>query len=254
MKPSTPIAILASGGMDSFLVWAHYAAVQIPTVNVFVDVGQKYRNKERWAWNHLQRSIPGEGYKGIELKGQHLGHLEHPDTGIIPNRNAHLILAAASVSPIVALGILHGEINSDKSPEFLDAMTHMLNVGNLGQYWNGGIDKKHELRAPLIHYTKSEALHIYLRTGMPAAWALNTISCYSENYGHCGACPSCFKRWVALTNNGLSMIGTGLDFKQDPRIWATSAGVIEKAQDGTYGRRRANEIMSAIALSAESPQ
>lgn len=244
MISKTRVAILSSGGMDSFLVWADLHARGLDTINVFVDVGQKYRNKERWAWSHLQRGI-GAAFKGEERLGMNLAPFEDLTSGIIPNRNAHLILAAASVAPTIALGILYGEINSDKSPEFIQAMTEVLNISNRGQYWNEGIGREHTILTPLAHLTKTEAVAAYLKLGHPSTWLLHTVSCYDATQGHCGECPSCFKRWVALANNQLSQRGTGLDFKKHPLSWARATGVIQKAQDGTYSARRAEEIMQA---------
>lgn len=230
-------AILASGGLDSFLAWEllhhHYT-----TTNVFVDVGQKYLQKERQAVQRLADAI--QGFPLVHVKAANLSAFELP-SGIIPNRNAHLILAAATVAERIALGVLKGEINSDKSQPFFFAMEFMLNIANRGQYWNGSVGKKYEVFSPLRDKTKSEAIADYLRRGKDPGLLHLTVSCYAADGERCGRCPSCFKRWVAMVNNGLHEA-----YDSPPLDWAQEQGILRKCTDGTYGPDRAAEILQAV--------
>lgn len=227
--------VLASGGMDSFIAWWLTGR---EALNVFVDVGHKYAHKEWEAVQRLGERVPR--FRNIHTTGRGLGAYELP-SGIIPNRNAHLILTAATYGSHIVLGVLHGEINSDKSVDFFRAMQHVLNIGNLPQYWNHGQDIVYRVTSPLRHMTKTEAVRAYLEAKGERSWLLQTVSCYSAFDGHCGACPSCFKRWVALRNNHIPQ-----HFHHDPVVWARETGVLIKAEDGTYDARRANEIKEAL--------
>lgn len=227
--------ILASGGLDSFLVWALHAP---RAVNLFVDIGHKYAAKERAVIINLADKVPG--FVAKVINGPDLGHLELP-SGIIPLRNAHLILLAAQYGEDILLGVLRDEINSDKSPEFLDAMGLVLQISHRPQYWNNNAYTTYHLGAPLSGMTKTEAVAQYLQAGKPEAWLHETVSCYDADVGHCGACPSCFKRWVAFVNTGVEP-----RFRSAPEEWAERMGVLRKVYDGTYPEARANEIKEAL--------
>lgn len=230
-------AILASGGMDSFITWALHPDPN-SVMNVFVNINQKYANKETWALRGLG-VVPG--FQFTKIQGPDLNRYETP-SGIIPNRNAHLILAAAAFGTNIQLGVLKDEINSDKSPEFFSAMEQVLNISNRGQYWNDGVGQTFTVSSPLRNMTKTQAVGAYLNRGFdPLLLVENTVSCYSDEDGHCGQCPSCFKRWVALTNHRLPS-----KFNRPPLEWAKAQGILDKCRDGTYGKDRADEILMAL--------
>lgn len=226
--------VLNSGGMDSFLAWWNEGKPE----NVFVDVGHGYAARERQALSDIRGAF--QEFAWTEVRAAPIGTSELP-SGIIPHRNAHLILAAATRGNDIVMGVLADEINSDKSPEFMSAMATVLSISHRGQYWNDGVGVAYTVRSPLRELTKTDALALYLASGGPVAPLLATVSCYAGTDRHCGACPSCFKRWVALTNCELPT-----DFARDPVAWADDAGVLRKARDGTYSVRRAGEIRRAM--------
>lgn len=231
--PRRPAVLLSSGGMDSFLVGR-----RLPpgSVHVFVDVQQKYRAKEHAAAARVADECTAQF---VPMDGAHIGAYEHP-SGIIPFRNAELLLCAAQHGDHLYMGVLLGEINSDKSPEFLEAMERVLNISHRAQYWTEG--RAFQIHTPLRGQTKSEAVRVYLhderRPNLRALLA--TVSCYSASEGHCGRCPSCFKRWVALTNNGV----TDPSFDDDPARWRTAAEWSAKLRE--YNPARRYEVMSAL--------
>ena len=236
--------VLASGGMDSFLAWRLFRP---DAINVFIDIRQPYAGKESNALAAIKTAYERTAkplappFITMSLSGGPFGRDPMP-SGIILHRNALLILAAARLFNDITMGVLADEINSDKSPEFLSAMETVLNISHRGQYWNGGHGVTYNISTPTRDYTKSELVAEYLAQGHPTEPLLATVSCYADDsHGkQCGACPSCFKRWVALTNNGLPGSFTG-----NPARWGVDNGILRKAMDGTYGERRANEIKQA---------
>ena len=190
--------ILASGGLDSFLCW--YIFCQ-DALNVFVNIGHKYKRKEEQALKNLMMGIKNFYVK--EHRGSLIGVLEDKKSGIIPNRNAELILSAAQYGEDIYFGVIKDEINSDKSPEFIKAMEDVLNISNRKQYWTDG--KTFKILTPTKEYNKTELIKMYLEKGGLVEHLELTVSCYSDTEQHCGDCPSCFKRWIAFKNNDIPL-------------------------------------------------
>lgn len=234
--------VLNSGGMDSFLAWSlesQKASWPAAPHNVFVNIGHNYAAREREAL--LSLAHHNARFQWIEVEGPRIGQLETP-SGIIPNRNAELILAASTAGySNIMLGILHGEINSDKAPEFLGAMQTMLDITWRQQYWNAA-PRLHRVWSPIRHLTKTELVAAYGKSGGSVHALLATVSCYAGTELHCGQCASCFKRWVALANNGVTQ-----PWEEHPLTWDEVSSIQRKAQDGTYDARRAAEVNAAFA-------
>ena len=226
--------ILASGGLDSFLCWYIFRQ---DAVNVFVNIAQKYVIKEALALKNLMQKIPD--FDVIEHAGSLIGPLEDEKSGIIPNRNAELILSAAQYGEDIYFGVIKDEINSDKSPEFITAMEDVLNISNRKQYWTDG--KAFRILTPTKEYNKTDLIKMYLDKGGLVEHLELTVSCYSDTEHHCGDCPSCFKRWIAFKNNDIPFATIN-----DPMDFAHKHGIIEKCKDGTYADGRANEILTAL--------
>ena len=235
----TTAVILASGGLDSFLCWYIF---EQDALNIFVDIGHKYVRKERAALRNLQNQIPN--FKVIEHSGSQIGPLEDDASGIIPNRNAELILGASAYGESIYFGVIKDEINSDKSPEFINAIEDVLNISNRKQYWTEG--KTYRILTPAMEYNKTDLIKMYLAQGGSVAHLELTVSCYSDTEQHCGECPSCFKRWVAFKNNNIPFATLN-----DPMLFAHKHNIIEKCTNGTYTNDRANEIMAAIENNAK---
>lgn len=192
--------ILNSGGMDSFLLavredWRD-------AIHVFVDIQQPYKLKELIS---AQRIAQYCNTTLTEMRGAEIAFFEHP-SGIIPFRNAEMILCAAQYGNEIGLGVIADEVNSDKSPEFFRAMERVLNISHAAQYWTEG--RLHKIVTPLAGMTKAEHIKAYLSRGGKMDALLATVSCYDGDQHHCGECASCFKRWVALT------VATGDPFVQ----------------------------------------
>lgn len=231
--------LLSSGGMDSFLL-AHEPELE-GADHVFVHVGQRYWLKERHAAEYIAETV---GAKLHNMQTLDMAAFEHRETGIIPFRNAELILCAAQHGDDIYLGVIADEVNSDKSVEFLMAMRSVLNISHRGQYWTKG--RTFELLTPFRNTTKTELVERYLQRGGNLDHLLKSVSCYDGNAMHCGRCSSCFKRWVALT------VATGQDaaglqpWAHHPAHWHTRAHWEAKLEG--YAERRRGDVFKALDI------
>lgn len=232
--------LLNSGGMDTFLLAHHLAQTRsVAAQHVFVDIGQSYAAKEREAATHIANCF---GAAIHYVKGGNLASFEHP-SGIIPFRNAHLIMHAAQYGDHIYLGVVQDEINSDKSPEFFRAMEKVLDISHRKQYWTQG--REFMIHTPMRWKSKANLVHDYLRDGGFMAPLLRTVSCYNGTERHCGKCSSCFKRWVALALNGVMTWQEAEEhFERHPVLWkpASEWRVLVKG----YSPKRADEVIRAL--------
>lgn len=230
--------LLSSGGMDSWLL-AHEPELE-NAIHVFVNIGQKYQGKE---WNAAANLAEAMGAKFEYVDGPDLAQYEH-ETGIIPFRNAQMILLGALYGEAIYFGVIADEINSDKSPEFCGAMEDVLNISHRPQYWTAG--RQFEVRTPFRNKTKSDLVRSFLKNGGQLDKLLTSVSCYDAGSHHCGRCASCFKRWVALVN------ATGYDgwrewgFLQHPYTWKSQPEWHDKMT--AYSEQRAGELISAFSI------
>jgi 7-cyano-7-deazaguanine synthase len=233
--------ILSSGGMDSWLL-AHEPELK-GAVHVFVDIGQKYKAKESAASHALAQEL-GSDWEPVQ--GPDLGQYEH-STGIIPFRNAQMLLLAGLYGEKIYFGVIADEINSDKSVEFVRAIQDTMNISHRAQYWTHG--KNYEILTPFRQYTKSDLVRRFLTNGGSLDRLLTSVSCYDAGEKHCGRCASCFKRWVALVNATNRDDWQQWGFAQHPYTWKTRDEWYAKMND--YSEERAGEIYGAFITAQE---
>jgi len=249
-EQSAPV-ILMSGGMDSLFAWWSLRDQQdlLNAIWLYSNINAKYGEKEQSAVKNLatlrenlnlSHRWDKRAQRMVVMPSTDMSPFEDAASGIIPFRNAQLVLNAAQYGQNILLGILEDEINSDKSPEFCSVMETLLNISHRPQYWTEG--KYFKVGSPIRHLNKTEALYEYLVTGGPLDMLSQTISCYSGEQGHCGECPSCFKRWVALVNNDMA---NHTEFLSDPMEYGRKTSALYKAQTGGYPNKRAQEILTA---------
>jgi 7-cyano-7-deazaguanine synthase in queuosine biosynthesis len=233
--------LLSSGGMDSWLL-AHEPELAGAT-HVFVNIGQKYENKEL----NASRDLAEELNANFEfVGGPDLGQYEH-STGIIPFRNAQMLLLAGLYGEEIYFGVIADEINSDKSPEFVAAIQETMNISHRAQYWTHG--KNYSIKTPFRQYTKSELVRRFLANGGSLQRLLTSVSCYDAGRHHCGRCASCFKRWVALVNATKQDDWLAWGFVQHPYTWKTRDEWHNKMID--YSEQRAAELYGALVIAGE---
>lgn len=127
------------------------------------------------------------------------------DNKIIPLRNLFFALYASYYGNDVILGATKGDSTHDKDQPFCDMVTQLV------QYIYEPPEKapipcrkhKFKLSIPYKDYTKSQMVKMYLNKGFPPDMLLKTRSCYGAEDKECGECRSCFRKAVALRNNGI---------------------------------------------------
>lgn len=184
--------ILYSGGLDSFAGY-HLLNKRNPGewTKAYFQLGTRYGAKEA-------NTLPGDVYFSDNLR---LGEFERSDA-FVPQRNVLLVTLAQAIysADEIALCGVKGEYSRDKHPKFYRQMSEILS------YTAG---KSVRVFSPFEKMTKSQAVRTLLEPDgriRPEliAGIMETTSCYDPRSRACGQCMSCFRRWVALENNGLA--------------------------------------------------
>jgi 7-cyano-7-deazaguanine synthase in queuosine biosynthesis len=178
--------LLFSGGLDSLIYWRLLG--QPPTL--YVPLGHKYEDRERASIARLESRCPELSVTmGPRVR---IGQYEEPD-GFIPYRNLVLaVMAATPDTDRIYIGAVKGEVSRDKSRKFLRDLSRLLT------YVRG---RPVSVLAPFQHLTKAQLVAKYLDF-WPPDLLYETVSCYDAG-GFCGRCQSCFRRWIAMSANGL---------------------------------------------------
>lgn len=226
--------LLFSAGLDSFPAW--YYLNQPPAL--YVDLGHRYAAQERAAIAALAGRCGIEVTISEELR---LGAWEAADA-IIPLRNAYLAMLAANRADTVWCVGVRGDHTADKSPQaFAEISAFITRL-------SGRVVR---VDSPFWEMTKTQIIAWYLGAGLPVADLLLTFSC-SRSDGvmtHCGACSSCLRRWISLTNNGVRA-----DFTSPPWEWRrVHEFYVPAMQQGHYPAHRAEEFFAALATVGLTP-
>ncbi len=182
--------ILVSGGIDSTIAWHFYSTMRQADENipVFIAYDQEYMKEERAAL--LQLDIPNVQEMRIDI-----------DPGLdvfVPARNLTFASAVASAydpDEIVIAG-LRDDVVVDKTPEAFTEMSNIISkfskkqIKVISPFWG---KSKGEIVGEFLQWHKSADLIIR-----------ECFSCYSPvDHWHCGNCPACFRRYVAMVTNGI---------------------------------------------------
>lgn len=186
--------LLFSGGVDSVCAWS---LLREPRCLYFA-AGHRYEANELRTLAALRELAPG-----LHVTISHalrVGDMEGADAHI-PYRNllfAALAAAGAGGDLTICLGALRGESSRDKSGRFFRDLSRLLT------YTEG---RTVRVLAPFRRLTKAQLVRTYLRRGGSPALLRASRSCYNPPadpaYVGCGRCMACFRRWVAMTLNGL---------------------------------------------------
>jgi len=219
--------LLFSGGMDSFIAW-HY--LNYPPV-LFLDAGQSYLKKELKTVKYFSKK-----YKKMKLYVDKSLDLSKWERGnfYIPYRNVFFVMIASLYAPNIHLVGIKGDNVDDNNPNASKLMAKFLmNFNN-----NKGI----KVASPFYEMTKSEMVRWFIDNNLPIEDLLKTRSCYSNNtMNQCGKCNSCFRRWVALENNGIKET-----YDSPPWLWDGARDYIKKMKAGLYDQKRTDETFRAL--------
>lgn len=232
------VAILVSGGLDSYIA---YRLAGGEKVGIWVNFGQPYAKKEEQALDEL-----GIKVKKIKIKDL-LPEKPNVDNWIIPGRNLLLVTIAAMYGDKVWLSALDGEMHKfarekDKTPEFYHIATGLLTLI---------FDIKRPetiVTTPFQRLTKTEIVALALKKKVTAAELKKTSSCYHEKDRNCGKCGTCFKRWIAMSNNGIEEKYTSTPWENDyAKKSIDGIKVALKEKDYShYSRKRCLETKQAL--------
>lgn len=165
---------------------------------VYYPLRHRYQEVELEVLERLERAVPG--FSPVIRDPLPLRHLERPDAHI-DYRNLLLVsFEAANGASTVYLGAVKGESSRDKSRRFLRDASRLLTY----------LEKRRvRVLAPGRRYTKAKLFRVFLRSCPDGErWLRITRSCYAlaaydERVVGCGECMACFRRWVAMSLNGV---------------------------------------------------
>lgn len=201
------IVVLMSGGIDSWmcLCWAVRKFGKTKVRPVYYDVGQRYAAKEKVAAIRLSAEL------GLLCRTYTLKELPFKESvdAHIPMRNTFFMLLAAMEESCegVVFGMLKGESCEDKNPYYVDLMQRLFDSQFKKSIYRKTTHPFH-IYVPFANMTKAQALrqHISMCKDLTRNWLVDiydSVGCFDAKNRSCGACISCYNRWVALTLNAL---------------------------------------------------
>lgn len=222
--------LLYSGGMDSWLI----DKIWKPDRRIYIDMHTRYSNQEIQAIKSRRNDV--------EIINFPLGQWERDDK-IIPLRNLYLPMVICNITGDedvdICLGATKGDRVLDKSKEYVEKATDLLNYLYQPQWWipNG---KKVRVNIDFKDYTKEDLLRKYIEMGGDLDTAFKeSFSCYEpDDKGNvCYNCKPCFRKFVAFET-------LGYKFSDDVlrKIIPYIHNYIEpQILNGTYGRGKDEE-------------
>ncbi len=217
--------LLFSGGLDSYIA---YFYLQKPTC-LFIDLKHKYAEVEKRTVCRLQPYMGNSII--IEDHVLNLSKWEQEDS-IIPLRNIYMAMIATNYGDNIWVIGVEGDYVHDKSPLAFEKMSMFL---------TSFCERPIKIDSPFWNMTKTEHVAWYVQNGYSISELLKTYSCFDPDGIHCGHCPSCFRRWIAMFNNDIQE-----QYKKNPLDWPMIPEYIERMKNGRYSRRRAEEFFTAL--------
>lgn len=197
------VVTLVSGGLDSTLVakLAHEEGLHI--YPLFIDYGQRAKDKELNACKMAMKYIGLDEPKVAELSG--FGGLIHSgltdrsldivEDAFTPGRNLLFLLTAASYAyqkgtDAISIGLLHEStcIFPDQTPNFLNYAQQILSLS---------LGREIKVLAPLAEFTKKDVVELAREKGIEG-----TYSCHLGEDEPCGKCIACKEFFSEEQNDG----------------------------------------------------
>jgi 7-cyano-7-deazaguanine synthase len=215
LPPARHAVVIASGGLDSTTLAYWLKAIGTPQLTLLgVDYGQRHLVELAYAkdtagmlggaW-YVQLELPDLGRlltgsaltdPQVDVPSGHYADSSMRST-VVPNRNALLLdmavaFAVSAGADAVAFGAHAGDhpIYPDCRPEFIDAYTRTVALGNEGFLAEG-----FRILAPFKDKSKADIVRLGTELRVPFA---DTWSCYRGGPRHCGRCGTCTERKEAF--------------------------------------------------------
>jgi len=206
-----PVAVLASGGLDSCVLIGELLSAQVVVHPIYVRGGLSWEATEQHHLHEFLRRIANPGLQPVQfldlpvtdlygahwsVTGKEVPDADSPDSAVyLPGRNV-LLLAKALLwchvhdVPAVALATLKGNPFPDATPKFFKAYQDAVN-----QAVGGNV----RILRPYAMLSKTEVMQH--GRGLPLQWS---FSCIQPVRGrHCGRCNKCAERRGAFANASL---------------------------------------------------
>ncbi len=207
-----PVAVLASGGLDSAILIADLAR-SVVVHPVYVRAGLVWEDAERSALQRFLDALASPNVRPVveltapaaaligashwSVDGRGVPGADAPDAdSFIPGRNVLLfsttaIWCAGHGVGRIAIASLKGNPFPDATPEFFQAFGHALSLG---------LAHELHLEAPYRHRTKSSLVAEFRDLPLQL-----TLTCANPRGGvHCGDCSKCVERHRAFVSAGVA--------------------------------------------------
>jgi 7-cyano-7-deazaguanine synthase len=220
--------LLFSGGVDSYIAWYYLGNPNI----LYVDMGTKFSDMELKAIDRLATAT----CKVIEMS--FLSEYEKEDADI-PARNMYLALRAASEGYDKIWMVFQKDETSipDRTKVFCQMASDLLSYL---------FQREIIVDSPFWNMDKEEMVRWYISNQFDVEELKKTVSCYNpiDGIDPCANCPACFRKFVALSLNGVTedwyqrLVGSDIvsEYK-------------ERAEYGkTYSEARNKKTLEAIKL------
>lgn len=214
--------LLFSGGMDSLIAWHLLGKPK----TLYIDLKHKYSKQERDIVSEL---IPSTIIREFDLSP-----FEESDANI-PLRNLYLAMLAVNLDfNYIWLIVQKDEMSiPDRSAYFLNTASYFLSYLS-----NKGVN----INTPFSHMDKIRMVENYLRKGGDPELLKRTWACYHPvGYSHCGDCPACFRRFVAMKLNGIYE-----SWHKKVQKSKVAEDYKEKALNSYYSEERNRNILKAL--------
>lgn len=241
MKNEKKLVIMMSGGLDSYLAYRWAKEQRRDVLPIWVDLGQPYRKKELTAIRAL--GVPVREIT-CGILNQKWGNMPTPDQQIIRARNGLLAMIGALYGQEVWIVALEGEMHPymlDKNPAFFTAA---------GNFFSQIIGEEITVTTPFADKSKAGIIRWALSAGVTPEEMSRTVTCYDPIKKACGKCSSCFKRWVAMTINGIDE-----PYRNPPIESAFASEYVPKITEAIisgnhehYSKNRCAETLAAVHL------
>lgn len=177
IKRERDVWLLLSGGIDSTTCAAFLLEQGLHVRGMFVDYGQAAATYEAVAARAISE------YYNIELTISRWAGFRPKQDGLIPGRNAFLLIAALMELPddasVLALGVHKGTCYPDCSRSFICAIQNVFDLYTAGRL---------RISAPFVNWSKQDIWAYARERRVPLA---ATYSCERGTEPPCGKCLSC---------------------------------------------------------------
>jgi 7-cyano-7-deazaguanine synthase len=236
-KPKGKKVLLFSGGMDCYMT----AFLVKPDILLHVDFENGYNNSEKKSIQGLvqNRAIGWDSIKTVSMNflSEHVR-----EDAAIPLRNLFFLSLVALYGEDIYIGSVDGDVMSDNTAQFFGRLEGVLDYLYENQPWCE--ERGFSIHTPFKSLTKTELVKKYLEEGGDQKNLLVSFSCYDPVHGNpCGWCMACFRKWVALQNNG---IPTENYFESNPWEAPWLRDLLHRVVHGNYRGKEDKDWMRAL--------